>query len=179
MLNSQPAPIKYSGPLFSSSNAIFHHISRYVSDEAINKDQYEPGEYAFRVTDDQDGYFAFVVPPGKYYFVEFEYWNVLPGVHLIGLRTYMPLGVSKKPFLEPYLLTFDVPTNQAVYIGTIRHEFQTIKNNWFYFEGYYTISFSNDFESAQKWFLKSNGQFETNIVQGTIESRRISITDRK
>lgn len=76
-------------------------------------------------------------------------------------------------------MTFDVPTNQAVYIGTIRHEFHMIDNNWFYFKGDYIIDFTNDFGPAQKWFLKSYGRFETNIVQGASESRVISITDKK
>jgi hypothetical protein len=173
--------IKYNGPHFILKQSIVHHISRYVSDEAINKNLWKPGEYSFTVTGDQDGYFTFAVPPGKYYFVEFDYVNVLPAdaTDLIWVRTYMPTRAFQKPYSEPYLMTFDVPPNRAVYIGTIRHEFHTIDNNLFYFKADWTINISNDFDSAQKWFLKSNGQFENDIVQETTETKLISINEQK
>jgi hypothetical protein len=37
------------------------------------------------VTDDQGGYFECAVPPGKYYFVELDYFGVIPGSDTLGM----------------------------------------------------------------------------------------------
>jgi hypothetical protein len=126
------------------------------------------------VTDDEDGYFVCALPPGKYYFVELDYLGVLPlsDRDTVGIRTYMPVhGLVA----HPYLLTFDVPPGRAAYIGTLRHEFEVLRDNWFESKAEYTISFTNEFDTAREWFLKSNGNLKDDIVVGTTEMRPISL----
>jgi hypothetical protein len=168
-------PVDYQGRYALVKKSIVHHFSRYVSDEAINKSKWAPGQYAFRVTDDQGGYFVCAVPPGKYYFVEFDDIGVIPGSDVMQIRTYMPIHGR---VTHPYLLTFDVPPGRAVYIGTIRHKFDILRNNWAEFQAAYTISFTNDFDAAREWFLKSHESLKDDVVVGTTEMRPISL-DKK
>lgn len=166
--------IDYKGTSYLVKKTIMHHIGRYISDEEINKNKWKAGEYAFPVVNDKDGYFAFAVPPGKYYFVEFDYVGVLPDVDHFGVRTYMPIQGEVK---KPYLITFDAIPNRAVYIGTLRHEFHTIINNWFLFRAKYLIDVVNDHDVAQKWFMESNRNLEMYIVEGVAKEAPIHITD--
>jgi hypothetical protein len=168
-------PVEYQGTYALLKKAIVHHFSPYVSDEDINKNKFVAGKYAFRVTDDQGGYFECAVPPGKYYFVELDYFGVIPGSDTLGIRTYMPIHGR---VTNPYLMTFDVPPGWAVYIGTIRHEFEVLRNNWVEFQVSYTISFTNDFDAAREWFLKSNESLKDEVVVGTTEMHPISL-DKK
>lgn len=167
-------PVEYKGTIMLVEKSIVHHISPYVSDEAINKNRLVAGRYAFRVTDEEGGYFDYAVPPGKYYFVELDYIGVLPlfDQGAVGIRTYMPIHGR---VAHPYLLTFDVPPGRAVYIGTIRHEFEVLRDNWFGFKAEYTISFTNEFDAAREWFLKSHASLKDDVVVGTNETRMISV----
>jgi hypothetical protein len=169
-------PTGYNGDSLLDPKFILMHISRYISDETINKNPWKAGEYFFKVNYDQAGYFAVVVPPGKYYFVEFDYCGIIPGMPMIGARTYMPIkGVVK----NPYLMIFDVPPDHAVYIGTIKNEFHPTVSNLFYHEVEYTVGYAEDYVAAQKWFLKSNPALNENIVEGVTEIKPISVTDGK
>ncbi len=167
--------IDYRGTSYLVKKTIVQHISRYVSDELINKSKWKAGEYAFSVTRDKDGYFAFAVPPGKYYFVFFAYVGVLPDVDTMAVSTYMPF--SKGEVKKPYLITFDVLPNRAVYIGTIRHEFHTIAKSWVHFKAEYLIDVANNNDAAKKWFLESNGNLGEYIVEGVAKRTPIYITD--
>lgn len=168
--------IDYKGTSYLVKKTIMHHISRYVSDEEINNNKWKAGEYAFSVTSDKDGYFAFAVPPGKYYFVEFDYIGVLPDVDYFGVRTYMSIKGEVK---KPYLMSFDVPPNRAVYIGTIRHEFHTIEKSWVHFKAGYVIDVVENYEVAKKWFLESNRNLVEYLIDGVAEKTPIHITDNK
>ncbi len=111
-------PIYYDSPVTAPKNpdpVVQCHISHYVSDAKLNKDMFKPGEYSFRTVVNQDGYFSFLIPPGKYYFVELDYSYVFSSDPNIGARTYM----NKNPFL----MTFDAAPDKAVYIGTIQNNF--------------------------------------------------------
>jgi len=145
---------------------IMSHFSRYTSNASLNKNLWKAGEYAFKVRIFKDGHFAFVIPPGEYYFVELDYLSIFDANPTLGLRTYM--GQS------PFLMTFNALTNSATYIGTIRHNFYTKWDNWFFLKGTLSIDCTNEFEDAKKWFLKSNQQFETNIVESPLTIRTLS-----
>jgi hypothetical protein len=140
---------------------IMSHFSKYTSNASLNKNLWKAGEYAFKVCIFKDGYFAFVIPPGKYYFVELDYFNIFDAKPTLGLRTYM--GQT------PFLMTFDAITNSATYIGTIRHNFNPKWDNWFFFKSTLSIDCTNEFEDATNWFLKSNPRFETNVVEGIVK----------
>lgn len=155
---------KYSDP------SILYQISRYVSDASLNTNLWKPGDYIFKVpvfkNGSKDGYFSVVVPPGKYYFVEIEYFNFFPDHPIFGMRTYTGR--------QPVLMTFEAPANQAVYIGTLRNRFNIMHDNLFYFKVTTDADVTNEFEDAKEWFLKSNQCFETNIVDGPVEMRPLS-----
>lgn len=68
-------------------------------------------------------------------------------------------------------MTFDVPANRAVYIGTILNDFQPDLSNPFLFKTGISVGVTNNFQEAKNWFLKSNPGLETNVVE-----RDISIT---
>jgi hypothetical protein len=70
-----------------------------------------------------------------------------------------------------FLLTFDVPADRAVYIGTIWSDFDVKWNNLFLFKAFVSIGVTNNFADAKNWFLKSNPQLETNVVDGTTQFR--------
>lgn len=156
-------PVDYKGTSYLVAKKIVHHIGRYISDEDIIKNKWKAGEYAFPVTYDKDGYFAVVLPPGKYYFVEFDYVGVLPDIDNFGVRTYMPISGD---VYNPCLLTFDAIPNNAVYIGTIKHRFHTIEKNLFYTKVAYRFDISSNIESAKKWIIESARNLENCIVEG-------------
>jgi len=172
-MDGQPIDLK-SDSLLNPKEMVIH-ISPYVSDEAINQNEFKPGKYCFKVHGDQDGCFAFVVPSGKYYFVEFDYLGILPFKSTVGARTYMPINGKVE---NPYLMTFEAPPNRAVNIGTIKNEFHPLVANLFYSKYEYQISYTNDYEAAQKWFLESNGNLKDKISEGVTETRPVSVTDK-
>lgn len=145
---------------------ILSHISKYTTDASLNKNLWKPGEFAFKVPIFRDGHFAFVIPPGEYYFVEFDYLNIFDAKPILGMRTYM--GQT------PFLMTFNAIPNHAAYIGTIRHDFHTKWNNWFFLKGSLFINYTNEFSEATNWFLKANPRFETNIVEGALKIEPLS-----
>lgn len=147
------------------------HVSPYVSDTALNKNLWKAGKYAFKVPVFKDGHFSCVIPPGKYYFVEFDFFDFFDAKPIIGFRTYTGHWWQN---VTPYLMTFDVPADRAVYIGTIRFHFYTQWNNWFAFKGSLFIDSTNDFAEAREWFLKSDPQFGTNIIESVVETRELS-----
>ncbi|HUA39367.1 MAG TPA: hypothetical protein VMA35_13325 [Candidatus Sulfopaludibacter sp.] len=101
---------------------LMSHVSPYVSNTALIKNLWKPGQYAFKVRVFKDGHFSCVIPPGKYYLVEFDFLNFFAAAPDIGFRTYTGRWWQNA---TPYLMTFDVPVNHAVYIGTIRCHFYT------------------------------------------------------
>lgn len=145
--------------------AVQCHISRYVSIQKLNRHMFMPGEYDFRVVVDKDGYFSFLIPPGKYYFVELEYPYVFPDNFNAYARTYM--GKS------PFLMTFDALPNRAVYIGTIQNDYDAQWGNWL-LKTTLSISITNNFADAKNWFLKSNPKFETNVVEEKLKISPLS-----
>jgi|GEM_PF-3228747 len=146
--------------------SIMNHISHYVSDASLSQNVFSAGEYVFRTRVYKNNYFAAVIPPGKYYFNLFTYTGLFDAKPAFDFRTQTVTGT-------PFLMTFEVATNQAVYLGTIRHSFHTKADNWFYFKSELTIDCTNEFDEAKKWFLKSNPQFETNVIQGLVKFRRL------
>jgi hypothetical protein len=146
------------------------HISPYVSDTTLNRNLWKAGKYAFKVPVTNDGYFSCVIPPGNYYFVEFDFFNLFDAAPDLGFRTYTEHWWQST---IPYLMTFDVPADHAVYIGTILYHFNTKWDNWFSMKGSLFIDTTNDFADAKTWFLKSNHRFETNIVEGLVETREL------
>jgi hypothetical protein len=146
--------------------SIFTHVSHYVSDDALSRNIFSPGEYYFRTRVYKDNYFAYAIPPGKYYFHMFTYTELFDAKPAFDLRTFTANGA-------PFLMTFEVSSNQAVYLGTIRHNFNMNWDNWFFFKGNWTIDCTNEFDAAKKWFVKSNPRFETNVVEGLVKFRRL------
>ncbi|HSY42648.1 MAG TPA: hypothetical protein VK811_01980 [Candidatus Acidoferrum sp.] len=132
------------------------HVSQYVSNQKLNRDLLVAGQYAFKVALDNDGYFSFLIPPGKYYLVELDYVYVFPDEPSVGIRTYQ--GKS------PFLMTFDALPNRAVCIGTIQNDYDAQWGNWL-LKRSLSISVTNDFADTKNWFLKSNPKFETNVVE--------------
>jgi len=156
-------------PIDYKNHFIVHHISPYISDEKISQNPFKAGEYAFRAEGDDQGYFAVALPPGRYYFVEFIYIDVIPGLSgMAGARTYM--GLRGTRVRKPYVITFDVPANRATYIGTVRHAFKKLdedpSSQWVN----YVISAYSDFDKASRWFLKSRESLVGSVVEGTAVS---------
>lgn len=141
-------------------------FSPYVSNDKLNRNPWLAGKYFFRTSVDQNGHFSFVVPSGKYYFVEFDFYGFFAFEDGVILRTYM----SKRPFL----ITFDAPANRAVYIGTIVNDFDVKWDNPSFFKTWVSVSATNDFAEAKRWFLKSNPLLETNIVEQEIQITSLS-----
>jgi hypothetical protein len=147
------------------SRSIFHPrmqclISPYISNDKLNRNRFRNGKYAFVTAINKNGYFSFVIPPGKYYFVELEYIWLFSVEPSLDVRTYM----SKQPFC----MTFDVPANRAVYIGTILNDFQPDLDNPLLFKTGISVAVTNNFQESKNWFLKSNPELETNIVERDI-----------
>jgi hypothetical protein len=95
---------------------IITHVGSFAGLQALERNPWSPGKWAFRAITNKGGYFAITLPPGRYYIVEFSYLKLGP---LVGLRTYMPI-LDIKP-IKPFVTTFTVVPGQATYIGTMRH----------------------------------------------------------
>ena len=162
-INDKPIDISARGFL-DPDPVVISHMSRYGSDASLNKNRFMPGEYAFRSHPSKDWYFSRAIPPGRYYFAMFSYLWIFESEPAFDLRTYTRTKT-------PYLMTFEVSTNQAVYIGTLRHNFHTTRDNWFSVKGTVSIDSTNEFEETRKWLLKSNPQFESNIVENPLQIR--------
>lgn len=155
-----------AGKLADPKPSIFHPVmqclvSPYISNDTLNKNRSTGGVYAFKIVMNENGYFSFVIPPGKYYFVELQYFWLFSGRNALSVRTYM----LKKPFY----MSFDVPANRAVYIGTILNDFKAERHTPFLFQTGVSIGVTNNFQEAKNWFLKSNPGLETNIVEREIK----------
>lgn len=48
-------------------------ISPYISKDKVRGNPFRIGKYSFTVPINDNSYFSFVIPPGRYYFVEFRY----------------------------------------------------------------------------------------------------------
>jgi hypothetical protein len=169
-------PMDYRGRELFVKKMIIHHISPFVSLDAINRNPWLPGKYAYKVTDDDDGYFAFAAPAGKYYYVELDYIYILSEFPSFGLRSYMKIGgIMGHEVPHPFIMTFDVPTNSAVYIGTMKQDFHQLTTNWLTADKYHImISVTNDFPAAKKWFLDSNKDNGKNIVEQIVDINNIT-----
>ena len=151
--------------LADSKPSIFHPvmqclISQCIANGKLNENRFTGGKYAFKIVMNNDGYFSFAIPPGKYYFVELQYFWLFSGRNALSVRPYM----LKKPFC----MSFDVPANRAVYIGTILNDFEVERHTPFFFQTGVSIGITNNFQEAKNWFLKSNPGLETNIVEREI-----------
>lgn len=133
------------------------YVRPYISNVAIRTNHSPGGWYQFKVPINTKGYFSFVIPPGKYYFSRFSYLSLI--------SAYPNFDVDTRAFKQPYCLTFDVPANRAVYIGTILSDFHASANNDFYFKGDLAFEVINDFAGAKEWFFQSNPGFGTNVVE--------------
>jgi hypothetical protein len=71
---------------------------------------------------------------------------------------------------DPYIISFDVPPNRAVYIGTIRHEFKRADEDPYSKSMNYKITTCSDFDKAGKWFLRSRESLDRLVVDRTAES---------
>jgi hypothetical protein len=154
--------------------SIFHpfmqcFISPYISNDKLNRHRFLSGKYCFAPPVSRNGYFSFVIPPGKYYFVEFDYVWLFDGKPSLGVRTYM--------LHNPFCITFDVPANHAAYIGTIRNDFDDEWVSPIFFEAQLTVGVTNQFQEAKEWFSKSYPGLETNAVEREIEIRPLLKTD--
>ena len=136
-------------------------ISPYIGSGTLNKNSSTSGTYAFKIVMNQNGYFSFVIPPGKYYFVELQYFWLFSGRNALSVRPYM--------LKRPFCMSFDVPANRAVYIGTILNDFKVERHTLFFFQTGVSIGVTNNFPEAKNWFLKSNPELETNIVERDIK----------
>jgi hypothetical protein len=160
-------PIHFKASRTFLDGLMMCHVSRYVSNQKLNRNRFVSGEYAFKATLGKDGYFSFPIPPGKYYFVELDYIYALPDEPNIGVRTYK--GKS------PFLMTFEALPNRAVYIGTIQNDYDAQWGNWLP-ETTIAINITNNFADAKNWFLKSNPQFQTNVVEEDLKISSLSAT---
>ena len=174
MLNDKP--LDFKGRELFVKKLIINHVSPFVSEDEINRNPWLPGKYAYKVNDDQAGYFAFALPPGKYYYVELDYLYVLPDEPSIGIRTYMKLGgIVARDRRYPWLITFDVPSGSAVYIGNMEHDFHQMTTNWLTGNKYNIVySITNDFSAAKKWYVDTYGQKGKNVVESIAEINNIT-----
>ena len=157
--------VRAGDKLIDPKPPIFHPvmqciISQRTSNDNINKNPFKDRTYAFKVVMNKNGYFSFVIPPGRYYFAEFQYFWLFSGRNALSVRTYM--------LKNPYCMSFDVPANRAVYIGTILNDFEMERHTPFFFQTGISIGTTNNFQEARNWFLNSNPGLETNIVERDI-----------
>jgi len=148
--------------LLDPKPSIFHPvmqclIRRYAANDKLNKDRFTGRTYAFKIVMNKNSYFSFVIPPGKYYFFELQYFWLFSGRNALSVRPCM----VKRPFC----MGFDVPANRAVYIGTILNKFEAERHTPFFFQTSVSIGITNNFQEAKNWFLKLNPELETNIVE--------------
>lgn len=159
-------PIQYKGSWYLTKKSITLHISEYDGIDKLNENAFLPGEYAYRVSYDEEGYFAFSIAPGTYYFVEFAYWGIIPDSsnNAVGARTYADLpGTSTD---QPYVITFEVAPNSANYIGTIKHSFNTSRLVPGLVSEYkYEISIIDKYENAKRWANETGFIFNDHLVK--------------
>jgi hypothetical protein len=157
----------YDGSIALISDGVIVHISRYVADQKIDQNPYSAGEIGLRVTSDQQGHFAFSVPPGRYYVVEFVYSGVVPGVKLTGFRSYQDTRFARAP-VPKLLFVFDVLPNQANYIGTIQTEFKRFASE---LDRKFQISIKDDDESTREWLVMQHPQLSNVIQKNLIQTK--------
>jgi hypothetical protein len=154
--------------LLDPNPSIYHpgvqcFVSPYISTDKLNRNLFLPGKYCFALPINPDGYFSFVIPPGKYYFVEFDYYWLFDGKPSLGVRTYMSH--------DPFFITFDVPAGRAAYIGTIRNDFDAEWTTPTFFKAQMSVGVTNQFQEAEEWFAKSCPALATNAVEREIRIR--------
>ncbi len=68
----------------------------------------------------EGGYFSTILPVGRYYLVEFQFWDLTATLQMAGVRTYVSGGKSWS-ITKPHLLFFEVLPNRSTYLGTLMH----------------------------------------------------------
>jgi hypothetical protein len=157
----------YDGSIAFISNGVILHISRYISDQETNQNRHSAGEIGLRVTYDQQGHFAFTIPPGRYYVFEFVYSGVIPDLNLMGFRSYQDTRWLKAP-MPKFLFVLDVLPNQANYVGTIQTDFRTIANEP---NRKFQVSIKDDYESARGWLLPQHPQLSEMTKKSLIQTK--------
>lgn len=154
----------YSGRALFVTKTIVHHLNNFTTLEELNRETFFPtADYSFEVTYDDKGYFAFVLPPGKYYFLQFDYWGIIPGRGLQSaeaFRTYMSLPGFRE-IKRPYLITIEILPNSVSYIGTIKHRVNRYSRRDYRF----WIEIVDEYEDTNKWFTNSRFSTDKDLVK--------------
>lgn len=154
----------YSGKYLLFKKGIIHHISQFTSIEELNRSAFVAGDYSFWVTYEDNGYFVFTLPPGKYYFVEFDYLYVI-SASIETFRTYVDFPFLTKNIdnKNPLVITFEILPNSVTYIGTIKHivkRYSRRQKNY-----HFRIEIVDEYEDAIKWFVNSNDKTESDMIK--------------
>ena len=152
----------YSGKYLLFKKGIIHHISQFTSIEELNRSAFVAGDYSFWVTYEDNGYFVFALPPGIYYFVEFDYLYVI-SAGIETFRTYadFPFLTKNIDNKNPLVITFEILPNSVTYIGTIKHTVNRYSRR----NIHYWIEIVDEHEDAIKWFVNSNDKTESDMIK--------------
>lgn len=154
----------YSGKYLLFKKGIIHNISQFTSIEELNRSSFVAGDYSFWVTYEDNGYFVFALPPGKYYFVEFAYLYVISS-GIESFRTYVdfPFLTQNIDNKNPLVITFEILPNSVTYIGTIKHivnRYSRRQRNY-----HFRIEIVDEYEDAIKWFVKSRNNSKNDMIK--------------
>lgn len=125
--------------------AIVNHVSAFTSIDDLKANAAAPGKWAIVAPVSDYGYFAAQLPPGRYYFAEFEYVNQLPGLTTTRSYTDNPPSIS---FRHRFVATFEVEAGKATYIGEVDHLLADIGPGAVWSWG---VKISDDSERANVW----------------------------
>lgn len=142
------------------------HVSPYVSDALLIQSGWVPGKYFISALGSDDGYFAIVLPPGRYYFVEHLYKNEFPmPYNMMFMRSYMNTTGGRA--WRPFITTFEAVPGKATYIGTLYHEFQTVPGQSTRAWG---LRISSERGSSDEWLLRHYPQLADRLTAATATS---------
>jgi hypothetical protein len=131
---------------------IVAHVSPFTNTDELDK-TYSHGMAAIRMFAYDKGNFAASLPPGRYYFVEFDY---LKGLGRMAVRTYLSSGVVYRADHALLVVTFDVVPGKATYIGAQQHLFSDEGSKW-------SLEIRDDFAQASAWLLSTHPNLEQSL----------------
>jgi len=145
---------------------ISHHISAYEGDDALEFSGWVGSDHFVQAFVRENGYFAAVLPPGRYYFVEIGFDSMPEHPGVLFVRTYTPMkaaGFSTRP-KRHFVITFDVVAGEATYVGTMRHQTtRTAGNTYNELRASWGMDLLDESPTAHAW-LRTKYPGLTNVV---------------
>lgn len=114
-ITKDPTP----GGLFGMSPHVKVFISPFEGVEKLHN-VWAAGKWAVDAQLQEGGYFSTILPVGRYYLVEFQFWDLTSNLDMAAVRTYVSGGPSWTTN-KPNLLVFEVLPGRSTYLGTLTH----------------------------------------------------------